>query len=199
MNLLGEKSSNVCKLNRSVYGLKQSLRCWNQTIHSFLVKYKFQASEHDSCLYVHYEENSAKVYLFLYVDDILLISKSEQKLSKIKCMLSQEFDIVDLGPVEKFLGIEIDRDFKNKKVMLHQKTYINNVLNKFGLLDCKSVSTPCEVGLKLEKSEKFSCKYPYRELIGCLIYLVICTRPDLSYTVSYFSQFQNNACDDHYT
>lgn len=199
MNLPGENGAQVCKLNRSIYGLKQSPRCWNEAFHSFMLKNNFKVSKRDSCLYVQHTENREKVYLFLYVDDILLICKSEQKISEIKSALSKNFDIVDLGSVKKFLGIEIERDFNNKKLVLHQKSYIQNVLNKFGMIDCKSASTPCEVGLKLEKPDKFSCKFPYRELIGCLIYLVICTRPDLSYAVSYFSQFQNNACDEHYT
>lgn len=199
MNLPGEKGPYVCKLNRSIYGLKQSPRYWNEAFHAFMLNNAFKTSEHDSCLYVQHHKNSAKVFLFLYVDDILLISNSVEKISEIKCLLSGEFDIVDLGQVEKFLGIEIERDFKNKRLMLHQKTYIQSVLNKFNMMDCKSVSTPCEVGLKLEKSDQMSSKYPYRELIGCLIYLVICTRPDLAFAVSYFSQFQNNSNDEHYT
>lgn len=200
MNLPGERSENVCKLKKSIYGLKQSPRCWNEAFHNYISEKKFKCSEFDNCLYIGNScKESKRLLLFLYVDDILLISDSENRIKTLKSELSEKFEMLSLGPVKMFLGIEIERDFNKKIIKLHQKTYINCVLERFNMKDCKSVSTPCEVGLKLDKADTYMCTQPYRELIGCLIYLVSCTRPDLSFAVNYFSRFQNNASDEHYT
>lgn len=197
MNLPEEKGDMVCKLNRSIYGLKQSPRCWNQAFHEYMCKKGFQCSDYDNCLYIS-SENGVNIYVFLYVDDILIMCKSEKKISELKSELGKQFEMVSLGPVKKFLGMEIERDYERKVLKIHQKSYVEKVLQKFKMQDCNTVSTPCEMNLKLEKTEDYLCSKPYRELIGCIIYLVVCTRPDLSYTVNYFSRFQNNASDEHY-
>lgn len=96
--------------------------------------------------------------------------KKVNQINEIKRELENSFEMVSLGPVRKFLGMEIDRNVERKEIKIHQKPYIDRVFTKFKMKDCKSVATPCEIGLKLDKPEENTCASPYRELIGSLIY-----------------------------
>ena len=90
------------------------------------------------------------------------------------------------------MSVNVDRD--KKTVTLNQRQYIEQILKRFNMFDCKPVSTPLEAGIKLEKVDNVSCDVPYQQLIGSLMYLSILTRPDLSFSLSYLSQF--NSCFD---
>lgn len=133
----------------------------------------------------------------VYVDDILVFSQDEKKIKKFEIFLSEAFDIKNLGNVNYCLGIE----FANTRdgIKMNQKGYLNDILERFGMIDAKPVSTPIEPGTKLKRNddkliiEKFK-NLPYRELVGALMYLAVCTRPDISHAVSYLSQF--NSCYD---
>lgn len=192
------KPQLVCKLKRSLYGLKQAPRAWNRRFHQFMQKQKFQQSKNDYCLYSRCSGNS-KLYLLLYVDDILIIGDSKDEVQKFKNCLSETFQMTDLGPLSNFLGIQIKRNESENILTFNQRKYILTILKKFDMENCNSVSTPIEPKLNLErgKEEKLTTK-PYRELLGSLMYIMLGTRPDISFSLNYLSRFASCATDHHW-
>lgn len=189
----------VAKLHKSLYGLKQASRAWNERFHKFIVNLGFQRSDADNCLY-YASMDSEVVYLIIYVDDILLASGSLKYITKLKELFNMEFEMTDLKEVKTFLGLTIERDRKNGVLKISQKQYLESLLNRFGMGDCKPVDTPLASNLKLTKcidQNKFTTK-PYKELVGCLMYATVTSRPDICVAVNYFSGFQSCATDEHW-
>lgn len=190
----------VAKLQKSLYGLKQASREWNRRFHDFIMNLGFRQSEADCCLYIACEKGEA-VFLIIYVDDIIIASRSMSVIGALKKKLSLEFEMTDLNEVKMFLGLAIERDMEKGVLQIGQKQYLLSLLNRFGMGECKAAHTPIEVGLKLEKctdSSKYTM-HPYRELVGCLMYVTVTSRPDISAAVNYFSGFQSCATDIHWS
>lgn len=192
---LEDNTDRVCKLNKSLYGLKQAPRAWNSRFDSLMKKLGLKQSEHDKCLYF-ITNDKVKVYILLYVDDILLAGNDEGELLNIKLMLENEFKMKDLGEPQCFLGIKIDRN--ENGMFLSQSTYVRNLLKRFNMEDCNPSKTPMEIKPVEESAECIVDKKPYRELVGCLMYLMSTTRPDISVAVNYYSRFQSNATEVHW-
>ena len=112
------KEDYVCKLNESIYGLKQSPRQWNRRFDEFMADIQFHRSHYDNCVYFKFPSKVEFVILLLYVDDILIASNSKSKVEKLKSKLSREFEMKDLGAAKRILGIEIKRDRKRKLLYL---------------------------------------------------------------------------------
>lgn len=176
--------SKVCKLNKALYGLKQSPRMWNERFNAFTIKVDLK--------------QSTKLYLLLFVDDMLIISNSIKEIELIKERLHNEFQMTDMSEAQTFVGIHIERNIKKGSMKLSQQQYSKNILGKFEMANCKSSATPMEIKLKLEDSSIDTCEKPYRELVGCLMYISLTTRPGLASTARYFSQFQTKFNDDHF-
>jgi hypothetical protein len=195
----------VCKLKKSIYGLKQSARCWNQTLDSFLKKNGYRKSGADNCIYVKSERKANGVISFVilavYVDDIIPVSNDVDMLKAEKESLCREFEMVDQGEIHFVLGMSIKRDRTNKVLFINQAKYVESVLNRFRMQDCKSVSTPLEVGTTFHKrtdiEEPFD-KHEYQQAIGCLTYLSTATRPDIAAAVSILSAFMSNPSKEHW-
>lgn len=194
----GFKNGNkVCKLNKALYGLKQASRTWNDRFNQFMLKIGFIRCISDQCIYIK-GENDVKCFVLLYVDDLLIISSESKRINTIKNLLEKEFEMTNIGKVETFLGMYIEHDIERGKT--NQTQYLKNVLNKFGMAECKGIATPMEIGLHLKKgNERELPNIPYRELIGCLTYATITTRPDLCASVNYFSRFQSCFTNEHLT
>ncbi|CAH2100381.1 unnamed protein product [Euphydryas editha] len=186
-------NEKVCLLQKSIYGLKQSSRMWNVRIHNVLCNNSFVQSKNEPCVY-YIRTQDDFVIVSLYVDDCYLFySKDSQCKNKLLEVLKTEFNIKNLGPIQNYLGIRVTRDRKNKTLTLDQSVYVKSILNRFNMLDCKPVSTPMVPSNKLQKESE--ClddeQYKYRQLIGSLMYLSVCTRPDIAFTCSQLSQFNN--------
>lgn len=182
----GEKL--VCKLNKSLYGLKQSGRNWNNLLHVYLVSKGFSQSEADPCVYTMSEANS-KTIVIIWVDDIIIATSDECTLQKVKKSLSQRFKMKDLGKLSWFLGIQFKCE--DDVIELNQTKYLEKVLHKFKMQDCKPKSTPCDVderNVNEGESEGLEDARLYREIVGSLIYCMTTTRPDLCYVVTKLSQ-----------
>lgn len=169
----------VCRLKKSIYGLKQSARCWNQKLHSVLVKMGFQQSGADQCLYTK-NVKEKKVYILVYVDDMMVGCVDEVIIDSVYQALTGHFDMTDLGQVSYFLGLEIKRENGDYSVSL--EGYIDKLIRKFGLSDAKVAKTPMDEGfLKVQDtSESFLDQTQYRSLVGGLLYLSVCARPDIA-------------------
>ncbi|CAH2086634.1 unnamed protein product [Euphydryas editha] len=184
-----KEDGKVLKLQRSLYGLKKSPRYWNEKFNQFMIKEGFERNKCDYCLYY---KKDMKFYVLLYVDDLILICEDKQEINKLKEALQRKFEMKDLGGDNlKYLGINITR--KKDVIELEQEQYLKDLLKKYKMEECKSVSTPIEQGLVLHKEESSDKELikRCRQLIGSLMYAMLGTRPDLCYALSYVSRFQS--------
>lgn len=197
--MLDDLDRKVCLLNKSLYGLKQAGRVWYFKLDKILKECGATPTKADPCVY-QIRREGVLVLILIYVDDILILSQKEEYIDEIKINLSNKVDLKDLGNVGNCLGIEFTRT--PQQISLHQRGYIKDILQRFGMTDCNPVSTPLDKNVKLSKSEDRTPEdeeLPYRELIGALTYLAQCTRPDISFSVSYLSQFNNCYKYAHWT
>lgn len=194
-----ERGKNrVCRLNKAIYGLKQASRNWNQRFHDFICKLGFKRSEYDFCLY-QWSREGVIVLVVIYVDDIMIVSNSGKAIGEIKKVFSSEFEMTDFQDVKSFLGLNIRRDMQEGTMTIDQRAYIQSVLERFGMDGCKPSPIPMEPHLKLMKgSKEQTTDKPYRELVGCLMYLMVTSRPDICVAVSYFAGFQCGATEEHW-
>jgi len=181
-------------LNKSLYGLKQSSKRWNNKINDFLLSLDFKRSNNDYCLYSKVHETEI-IYLLLYVDDIILSGPNLGHIEFFKTKLTHEFDIKDKRELKNFLGLKIVYEKINGILKINKiyfkKRYILGILERFNFEDCKPCLTPIEPRLKLTIPENDNeWDKPIRELIGCLMYLMLGSRPDLSFAIKFFSRFQ---------
>ncbi|CAG4987165.1 unnamed protein product [Colias eurytheme] len=183
------KENCVLKLNRAIYGLKQSARAWNDRINDCLLKLNFVKSKLEPCLYTK-KCKKEQVIVAIFVDDFFIFSNSSNMVKELKTNLMSKFKIKDLGQVKQCLGMRV-KMYENGCISLDQEKFVDHILSKFNMTNCKVVDTPIEGNLKLEKSVEICKQYPYQQLIGSLMYLSVLTRPDISYSVSYLSQFNN--------
>ncbi len=194
----GDKST-CCLLNKAIYGLKQAPRVWYERLHKELINLNFQISEADPGLYV-YKDDCNTLYLLVYVDDILLVSTDESLISNIKGQLLSVFDARDLGDVTTYLGINILRDRGSRTLSLVQQRMTNDVISKYDLGSAKTVTVPMSCSTKLSKEEGApldKLSFPYSQLVGSLMYLSICTRPDISYPVGALARYMTNPTTVH--
>jgi len=108
----------VCKLSKSLYGLKQSSRQWYKRFDKFMKDQKYKRSKYDHCVYLCRLEDGSYIYLLVYVDDMLIAAKSQVEIDRLKAQLSKEFKMKDLGEAKKILGMEINRDRERRKLWL---------------------------------------------------------------------------------
>jgi len=179
-------------LNRSLYGLKQSPRCWYTTIDKFLItKMGFRRGRFDCCVHTH----NNGIILALYVDDMLIAGGlGEVKLVCDK--LKSKFEMVDLGTVSHFLGIVVSMDTNGHAISLTQEGYIDRVWERFGMASCKPVGTPMEKDKQGMKGggDKPCDRTLYLQLIGSLGWIATGTRPDIAFT----GRFNADPNDHHW-
>lgn len=190
----------ICKLNKSLYGLKNSPKNWNNKFDELMKSQGFRRSENDYCLYVKIFKN-AKTFVLLYVDDLLLAGTDQNSVEILKQVLNSNFKMKDLGSVKHYLGMEIIKDLKAGETRISQTMYLENVLSQYGMENSKPASTPMDVNfkhefLKRDKSENEEIEHRCRKLIGSLMYAMMCTRPDLSLSISILSRYQSCASND---
>ena len=190
----------VCLLNKSLYGLKQAPRQWNIRFDEFMTKINFNKSKYDPCIYT-----NGKIFLLLYVDDILLVGKEKFEIDMLKRQLHSEFEMKDLGEAKKILGIEIKRK-RPGRITLSQQQYLSKVLDRFNMNKAKPVSTPLAPHFKLSKEQSpkteseriYMDKVPYASCVGSLMYAMVCTRPDLAQAMSIVSRFISDPGESHW-
>ena len=195
----------VCRLLKSLYGLKQSARQWNKKLHSVLTELGFKRIESDRSVYI-YSNGEVRIIVPIYIDDITLASKSPAAIDKYVHLLSQHFKCRDLGPTRFLLGVAVERDRSTRTIKLHQGQFILDLLEKYGMSDCKPVLTPLPPKLALshdmspctEEERKLMSEIPYLSAVGSLQYLATMTRPDIAHAVAYLARFNANPGLDHW-
>ncbi|KAG8484888.1 hypothetical protein CXB51_021392 [Gossypium anomalum] len=177
--IVSKKENYVCLLRKSLYGLKQSPRQWYKRFDSFMTSHDFKRSSLDSCVYFKKNSDGSFMYLLLYVDDILIAAKDKGEIRKLKAQLSEEFEMKDLGPAKKILGMEILRDRKASKLYLSQKGNIEKALCRFNMQSAKPVSTPLAAHFRLSSALspqsddeiEYMSHVPYSTAVGSLMYV----------------------------
>ena len=187
----------VCKLKKSIYGLKQSPRCWNMALDQFLTTINLRQSSADPCIYT--SPGGETVIVAVYVDDILVATETEKTMLKLKRLISQKFEVKDLGELKSFLGVQVK--VMSDSIWIGQSGYTSRVLEKFGMADAKPVSTPVDVSLKLHSENNSSPvdKSLYQSAVGSLLYLSNWTRPDITYAVNTVAKFSSSPTEVHWT
>nr|GEW41754.1 retrotransposon protein, putative, Ty1-copia subclass [Tanacetum cinerariifolium] len=195
-----EQGNKVCLLKKSLYGLKQPPRQWYMRFDEYMLSNGFKRSSYDICVYYRSYAPGKYIYQLLYVDDMLIACKSKAEIGSTKSLLKREFDMKDLGEAKKILGMEIVRDRSRKIIRVSQSGYISMILNNFRIDNGKSVQMPLSGHFKLSLKdcpirdcdvERMS-KVSYANAMGSLMYLMVCTRPDIAYAISIVSRYLVN-------
>ena len=190
----------VYRLNKALYGLKQSPLLWSNDLKKALLEIGFEQSNADESIFV-YDQKGSYIILAVYVDDILALAKSQREIQFVFDALSQKFKLRNLGPVKKFLGLDIYRPTPTGPVYLSQSTYARKMLHKFNMARCNPVKTPCETSVHLHKrtpDEEPADGELYRQMIGSLMFLAQYARPDIAFTVSTLSQYLKDPSIHHF-
>jgi hypothetical protein len=187
-------AGKVCRLKKSLYGLKQSPRAWFDRFRRALcgMGYKQCNGDH-TVFYRHFGRRIA--ILAVYVDDIIITGDDEHEIAHLKENLSKEFEVKDLGHLKYFLGIEVARSPQG--IVLSQRKYVLDLLDETGMLGCRPIATPIDLNHKLcaESGDPVN-KESYQRLVGRLIYLCH-TRPDITYAVSVVSRYMHDPKSGH--
>lgn len=195
-----EYGEEVCRLNKSIYGLKQASRQWNQKLTSVLKELGLKSSSVDPCIY-HKTYDGNILFILIYVDDLLLFFNNEEIGKEIKQKLKCKFDMKELGGAHHFVGWRIIQNSLRNEITIDQTAYIDKVLERFKMSDCNPVHMPCDPSVKListENKENILTDIPYQEAIGSLLYLSQGTRPDICFIVNKLSSFNNKPEVQHW-
>ncbi|CAL5340443.1 unnamed protein product [Camellia sinensis] len=191
------KETKVYKLRKALYGLKQAPRAWYSKIDGYFQQNGFLRSENEPTLYMKKEGKNDFIIICLYVDDIIYTSSSSSLVAEFKSRMMHEFEMSDMGLLHYFLGLEVQQ--AEDGIFISQRKYAKDLLNKFGMLNCKPATTPMNINEKLqcEDGAEMADASRFRSLVGGLIYLTH-TRPDIAFSVGMISRFMQHPSKLHF-
>ncbi|CAI7866028.1 unnamed protein product [Closterium sp. NIES-53] len=193
-------TGRVCKLKKSIHGLKQAPRCWYQKLAAVLEEMGFRISSCDESLFLKGE--GEKLVLFLvYVDDILLFSSSMKEIHNVQQQLMKNFKCKTLGEVKYYLGMHVERDLDHWWLKLHQEKFIKELGEKYGIENERKVATPLPAEFKLVKAAEDEGveaeeQQQFQSLVGSLLYAAVHTRPDISFSVGQLARVVQNPSEE---
>ena len=194
------KRGGKLKLNKALYGTKQAGREWYLMIDAFLKSIKFVPNVADPCFYSLIDSGDY-ILILLYVDDIIIAATTEELQKKYARILSEKFKVSYNGILSEYLNISILHDKESRSIFMSQEKYIVSICHQFNIPTNEDVDTPMQQNLHLDMEEEenatnsqliFAKHFPYRQLIGALIYLNVCTRPSISFAVSFLAKFNSS-------
>lgn len=190
-----EGDDRVCRLRKSLYGLRQASRNWHHKFTRALLDIGFYQSRADHSLFI-LKKGTTYISALIYIDDVIITGNDEMKIAEVKRHLDERFSIKDLGPLKYFLGIEVAR--APDGLVLSQRKYTLDILEDSGLQGCRPSPFPMEQNLHLDKATDSSPvdTAQFRRLVGRLLYLQA-TRPDITYSVNMLSQFLSDPRQPH--
>ncbi|OWZ08870.1 polyprotein [Phytophthora megakarya] len=190
----------VCRLRKSLCGLKQAGAVWYKTIGGVFVKTGFRQCLSDQGLCVR-DSRHGPVFIVLYVDDLLVGCADATEADRIEASLSAHFKVKALGDTRFILGMEVVYNHLEGRLLLNQSQFIDKMLRNFGQLEAYPVRNPNVPGQDLHSvttSKSLRLNQPYQELIGSLLYVANGTRPDICISTSILSQFLENPSEIHW-
>ncbi|CAI7910717.1 unnamed protein product [Closterium sp. NIES-54] len=179
-------------LRRPVYGLRQVPREWHDTLRTTLAALGFAPSTADPSLFLRTDATLPTFYVLVYVDDLVFATADTEALAHVKSELQKRHTCTDLGELTSYLGLRITRDRAQRTITLTQSHMVQQVLQRFGFTYSSPQSTPLPTGHSLSappSDESVEPSGPYPELVGCLMYLMTCTQPDLAYPLSLLARY----------
>ena len=193
--------NDIWVLKKSLYGLKQSGKAWNDKIHDILTSMGFTCCAGDQCIYI-YNLDDIYCALALYVDDILLACNLEEFLDKLKSDLKSNLDIVELGPAKYLLGIEIKHDHNQHTISISQHRYIDEMVERFGMADAKpsptSMASKHDLSAGTPEDHEEVKDLPYQSLTGSLLYATMATHLDITYTIAQLCKYNSSYTRQHW-
>ncbi|KAL0301725.1 UNVERIFIED_CONTAM: Retrovirus-related Pol polyprotein from transposon TNT 1-94 [Sesamum radiatum] len=170
------QEKKVCRLVKSLYGLKQAPKQWHEKFDRTMLSNGFKINECDKCVYVKSTQHSF-IIVCLYVDDMLIMGSNRDIILTTKKMLTKHFDMKDMGLADVILGIKISKT--SDGLALSQSHYVETILKKFKAYESPPAKTPVDLNLHLAKNkDEPECQIEYSRIIGSLMYIMNCTRPD---------------------
>ena len=195
------------RLMKSIYGMRQASRIWNQTFHNAISQWGFERLDCKWCIYRRTSPTGTVIFA-VHVDDIVATGSTPEEIDGFRDQLKTQWEITELGEPKLALGIAISCDRANHTVSLSQTIKIDNLVKEYGQLDAHAVDTPMVAGLQLRRPDKSAPiptdvaewfeRTPYRPLVGSLMYLAIATRPDIAYAVGRLSSFVDCYRPEHW-
>ncbi|CAI7736242.1 unnamed protein product [Closterium sp. NIES-54] len=179
-------------LRRPVYGLRQAPRKWHDTLRTTLAALGFAPSTADPSLFLRTDTSLLPFYILVYVDDLVFATPDTAGLAYMKSELQKRHTCTDLGELRSYLGLQITRDRARRTITLTQSHMVQQVLQRFGFTYSSPQATPLPTRHSLSallSDESVESSGPYPELVGCLMYLMTCTRPDLAYPLSILARY----------
>ncbi|CAI5525259.1 unnamed protein product [Closterium sp. Naga37s-1] len=179
-------------LRRPVYGLRQAPREWHDTLRTTLAALGFAPSTADPSLFLRTDTSLPPFYILVYVDDLVFATADTEPLAHVKSELQKRHTCTDLGELRSYLGLQITRDRARRTITLTQSHMVQQVLQRFGFTWSSAQATPLATGHSLSappSDESVEPSGPYPELVGCLMYLMTCTRPDLAYPLGLLARY----------
>ncbi|GJS40803.1 zinc finger, CCHC-type containing protein [Tanacetum coccineum] len=179
--------NKVCKLIKSLYGLKQAPKQWHQKFDEVVLSNGYLLNQADKCVYSKFDETGKGVIICLYVDDMLIFGTDQVQVDLTKEFLSSRFSMKDMGEADVILGIRIKHE--SNGITISHSHYIEKVLKKFNYFDCTPISTPMDTNEKLMPNNgQDVSQLEYSRVIGCLMYAMTCTRPDIAFVFGKLSR-----------
>lgn len=194
----GMKGTNYVQVVKSLYGLKQSGRAWNEKLDSKLTSLNFRKSQYDRCIYIH---TDLQVVVGVYVDDLVVCGKILNQVISFKENLSSFFPIKDLGELKTIIGWRIVRDRKNRTLKISQSHYLRDKVQSYGLNDARTHNSPLngyDGILPAKDDEQLADESAYASAIGSLGYAANSTRPDISFATSQLGSFNSSPVIRHW-
>ncbi|CAI7774599.1 unnamed protein product, partial [Closterium sp. NIES-53] len=185
-------SGTKWSLRRPVYGLRQAPREWHDTLRTTLAALGFAPSTADPSLFLRTDTTLPPFYVLVYVDDLVFATADTEALAHVKSELQKRHTWTDLGELTSYLGLRITRDRAQRTITFTQSHMVHQVLQQFGFTYSSPQSTPLPTGhlhSAPPSNESVEPSGPYPELMGCLMYLMTCTRPDLAYPLSILARY----------
>ncbi|CAI7748325.1 unnamed protein product, partial [Closterium sp. NIES-53] len=179
-------------LRRPVYGLRQAPRKWHDTLRTTLAALGFAPSTTDLSLFLRTDTSLPPFYVLVYVDDLVFATADTEALTLVKSVLQKRHTCTDLGELRSYLGLQITWDRARRTITLTLSHMVHQVLQLFGFQFSSPQPTPLSTSHSLSappSDESVEPSGPYPELVGCLMYLMTCTRPDLAYPLSLLARY----------
>ena len=192
------------RLNKAIYGLVQTGRCWNNKFCDDMTAIGFEQAKADPCVFRKVVDGEAEMVVVVHVDDILAHAKDQATMDRFAAELGQKFKLKDMGEAGYYMGYHITRNRKARELKLDQNLYVKSMVKRFDVK--KTTKIPAASGVPtLSKADKPQNpeekeemrKFPYREVVGALMWTASMTRPDITCAVRALARFCKNPGPAH--